>query len=73
MAKWICPVCGYVYEGEAAPERCPQCGVPGSKFTKEEGANLVWAAEHVIGVAKGVSQDILDGLKANFEVLLRLP
>lgn len=67
MAKWICPVCGYVYEGETAPERCPQCGVPGSKFTKEEGANLVWAAEHVIGVAKGVPQDILDGLKANFE------
>ena len=33
MKKWVCQVCGYVWEGETAPEKCPQCGVPGSKFT----------------------------------------
>ena len=25
MAKWVCNVCGYVYEGDAAPEVCPVC------------------------------------------------
>ena len=38
MAKYVCPVCGYVHEGDAPPEKCPQCGVPGSKFIeKKEG------------------------------------
>ena len=32
MAKYVCPVCGYVHEGDAPPEKCPQCGVPGAKF-----------------------------------------
>ena len=65
MAKWVCSVCGYVYEGDAAPEKCPQCGVPGSKFNKQEG-EMAWAAEHVVGVAQGVPEDILEGLRANF-------
>lgn len=65
MKKWICPVCGYVHEGDEAPEFCPQCKVPGSKFTeaKEE---MTWAAEHVVGVAKDVDPAILEGLRANF-------
>ena len=70
MAKYVCPVCGYVHEGEAAPEKCPQCGVPGAKFTKmEEGAGLDFVCEHVIGVgAKDqVEMDVYEGLKANFE------
>ena len=33
MKKFICSVCGYVYEGEEAPEKCPQCGAPKDKFT----------------------------------------
>ncbi len=67
MAKWICPVCGYVHEGDAAPEFCPVCKVPGSKFNKQEESALTWAAEHVLGVAKGCPKDIYDGLKSNFE------
>ncbi|NFI95810.1 NADH peroxidase, partial [Clostridium botulinum] len=27
MKKFVCTVCGYVYEGETAPEKCPLCGV----------------------------------------------
>ena len=65
MKKWVCPVCGYVHEGETAPEKCPQCGVPGSKFT-EQGGDMAWAAEHVVGVAKDVSEEIKAGLRANF-------
>ncbi len=65
MKKWVCPVCGYVHEGETAPEKCPQCGVPGAKF-KEQGADMTWAAEHVVGVAAGVDAEILEGLRANF-------
>ena len=68
--KFVCPVCGYVYEGDAAPEKCPQCGVPGSKFTviDDNGSKLVFADEHKIGVGKleGVPEEIVEGLRANF-------
>ena len=51
MKKYVCPVCGYVHEGNEPPEKCPQCGVPGSKFTvMEEGTALNFVCEHVIGV-----------------------
>ena len=63
--KWVCQVCGYVHEGSEPPEACPQCKAPASKFTKQEG-EMTWAAEHVIGVAKGVSDDIIADLRANF-------
>ena len=52
MKKFVCTVCGYVYEGEAAPEKCPVCGAPASKF-KEQSGEMTWAAEHVVGVAQG--------------------
>ena len=65
MKKFVCSGCGYVYEGEAAPEKCPQCGAPASKFTEQSG-DMTWASEHVVGVAKGVSEDILEDLRANF-------
>ena len=67
MKKFVCSVCGYVYEGEAAPEKCPQCGAPASKFTEQSG-DMTWASEHVVGVAKGVSEDILEELRANFTI-----
>ena len=67
MKKYICSVCGYVHEGDEAPERCPQCKAPKSKFKEVEENQKMWAAEHVIGVAKGVPAEIMDGLKANFE------
>ena len=65
MAKYVCPVCGYVHEGDEPPEKCPQCGVPGEKF-KEQDENMTWAAEHVLGVASDVSEEIKEGLRANF-------
>ena len=66
MKKFVCTVCGYVYEGEAAPAECPQCHVGADKF-KEMTGDREWAAEHVVGVAQGVSEDILADLRANFE------
>lgn len=66
MAKYVCPVCGYVHEGDEPPEKCPVCGVPGSKFKKQEG-DMTWAAEHVVGIAAGVREDILKDLRANYE------
>ncbi len=65
MKKWVCQVCGYVYEGEKAPEKCPQCGVGPEKFSEQKG-EMSWAAEHVVGVAAGVDAEILEGLQANF-------
>ena len=64
--KWVCSVCGYVHEGPEAPEKCPVCKVPASKFV-QQGGEKTWAAEHVVGVAKGAPQEIIDGLRANFE------
>ena len=66
MKKFVCSVCGYVYEGDAAPAKCPQCGVGPEKFV-EQGGELSWAAEHVVGVAQGVDAEILEGLRANFQ------
>ena len=67
MAKYVCSVCGYVHEGDEPPEKCPQCGVPAEKFNKQEEGELEWAAEHVVGVAQGASEDIMADLRANFE------
>ena len=65
MKKFVCSVCGYVHEGDSAPEKCPQCGVPASKFNEQAG-EMTWAAEHVIGVAEGAPAEIIEGLQANF-------
>lgn len=66
MKKFICSICGYVHEGDSAPEKCPQCGAPASKFEEQATGGLVWADEHRIGVAKDVDSEILEGLRMNF-------
>lgn len=63
--KFVCNVCGYVYEGDSAPEKCPQCNAPAEKFSVQAG-DRTWAAEHVVGVAQGSSEDIMADLRANF-------
>jgi len=65
MKTWICGVCGHVHNGETAPEFCPICKAPGSKFNLEQ-AERVWADEHRIGVAKGLDAEVVEGLRANF-------
>ena len=65
MKKFVCSVCGYVHEGDSAPEFCPQCKVPGSKFNEQSG-EMSWAAEHVVGVAAGAPEEIIEGLRANY-------
>lgn len=65
MKKFVCMVCGYVHEGDTPPEKCPVCKAPAEKFV-EQAEDMVWAAEHVVGVAKGVSEDIIMDLRANF-------
>jgi len=65
--KFICTVCGYVHEGDSAPEKCPQCGVPGSKFKElMESAGLSFVTEHEIGVAKGCDDEMIKDLNAHF-------
>ena len=65
MKKFVCAICGYVHEGETAPEACPQCKAPASKFA-EQVENRTWAAEHVVGIAKGVDAEVIEGLRQNF-------
>jgi len=66
MAKYVCKVCGYVHEGDAAPENCPVCKVSSDKF-ELMAEEKVWAAEHIVGAAEGASEDIIKDLRANFE------
>lgn len=68
MKKFVCSICGYVHEGERAPEKCPQCGASSDKFFESEstGESLAWADEHRIGVAKDIDKEVLEGLRANF-------
>ena len=71
MAKYVCSLCGYVHEGDQPPEACPICKAPAEKFTKQEGEKT-WAAEHVVGVAKGVSEDIVADLRAEVGMYLAM-
>ena len=66
MAKYVCKVCGYIHEGDSAPAKCPQCGVPATKFEMIEEKKMSWATEHVVGITEGVSEDIINDLRANF-------
>ena len=65
MKKWVCSVCGYVHTGDSAPEACPQCKAPASKFGEQK-AGADFAAVHTLGVAKGVDADIVKDLQAHF-------
>ena len=65
--KFICTVCGYVHEGEEAPEKCPLCGAPRSKFEEmSPEACLQFVTEHEIGVAKGLDEEMIKDLNAHF-------
>ncbi len=65
MKKFVCSVCGYVHEGNEAPEKCPLCGAPASKFNEvKEG--LTFACEHQVGIIDGVDEEIVQGLRENF-------
>ena len=64
--KFVCSVCGYVHEGDSAPAECPVCHVGADKFIAQ-GEEKTWAAEHVVGVASDVPEDIKADLRANFE------
>ena len=66
MKKFVCQICGYVHEGDSAPEKCPVCGAAAEKFTEQAG-EMTWVAEHVVGVAKGVDEEVLQGLRENFQ------
>ena len=69
--KFICTVCGYIYEGTEAPEKCPICKAPASKFKEMEDTvddDLTFATVHVLGQAykDGVNEEVIKGLKDHF-------
>ena len=66
MKKWVCSVCGYVHEGDSAPDFCPICKARKEKFVLQ-GGDKTWASEHVVGVAKGAPEEIIQGLRENFQ------
>ena len=66
MKKYVCSICGYVHEGNEPPEKCPQCKAPSSKFIEAPAEGMVWADQHVVGAAKGVDAEVVEGLNQNF-------
>ena len=64
--KFICPICGFVFEGEEAPERCPQCKQIVEWKVVDESAGIQFACEHVIGVAKNCDDEMKKDLNAHF-------
>lgn len=66
MKKYVCTICGYIYEGEEAPEKCPQCGASKEKFIEKNEEVMNWADEHRIGIAKDIDPRVIEDLRANF-------
>lgn len=66
MKKWRCLVCGQIVESDVRPDKCPVCHAPGEKFVEVKEDDMNWAAEHAVGIAKGVPEEIVEGLRANF-------
>ena len=65
--KFICTVCGYIHEGDEAPEKCPLCGAPRNKFKELTAESaLEFVTEHEIGVAKGCDEEMIKDLTAHF-------
>ena len=63
--KYVCPVCGYTVEADEAPAECPVCHC--KKFNVVDSTQeLVFADEHKVGVAQGVEEDVIAGLRENF-------
>ena len=67
MKAYVCKICGYVHFGEEAPEKCPQCGASREKFVERaDDGEKVYEDEHKIGVAQGLDEEVVKGLKDNF-------
>lgn len=66
MKKFVCSICGYTHEGDAAPAVCPQCKAPASKFIEQTATAMNWADEHRVGIAADVDKEIVEGLKMNY-------
>ena len=68
MSKFVCTVCGYIYEGDEAPEVCPICKAPKEKFNKvDDSGEASWACDHEVGSAQGLDEEVVKGLRENFE------
>ena len=67
MKKWRCTVCGQIVESDVCPTECPLCHAPGEKFVEVVETEMGWAAEHVLGVASDVPEEIKQGLRENFQ------
>ena len=60
--KYYCPVCGY--ESDEPIEKCPICGA--KMAVRENTGEMTWASEHKVGIIEGVSEEIVNGLRENF-------
>ena len=66
MKKWKCTVCGEIVVSDERPDKCPVCKVPGEKFVEVVEDEMTWVTEHEVGITAGVPEEIIEGLRANF-------
>lgn len=68
MKKWKCTICGEIVESDVRPDKCPLCKASGEKFVEVTNEDMIWATEHIVGEGKkkDVPEDIIEGLRANF-------
>jgi rubrerythrin len=66
MKKWKCTICGEIVESDVRPDQCPLCKASGDKFVELNEEHMTWATEHEVGIIDGVSAEIVEGLRANF-------
>lgn len=67
MKQWKCKVCGFIHTGDNVPEKCPQCGAGSDKFEEVKSTDCKgFVTEHIVGIAKGLDKDIVQGLRDNF-------
>ena len=67
MKKFVCSVCGYIHEGNEAPEKCPLCKVGADKFNEVvETEKLIFVTEHKLGDGKVGNEKIVAGFNEHF-------
>jgi rubredoxin len=73
---WVCSVCGYVHEGEEAPEVCPKCGAPKEAFERmsEDAAKKIYDSDRtndihmeIVKLAMKIKDLAKEGVELNLD------
>ena len=69
--KLTCSVCGYIYDGDTAPEKCPICNAPAEKF-KMQNVSVSPSYSNNISSSSGCSIIVLIGISITLGAMFLL-